>query len=78
MGRLDCKEASLIALKGLARDADNFVLMTDAQVEEHLPTLAQWCLSTSPSGGAGCAAAVAGVVTLSPNDRVLCILSEGE
>ena len=78
MGRLDCKEASLIALKGLARDADNFVLMTDAQVEEHLPTLAKWGLSTSPSGGAGCAAAVAGVVNLSPDDRVLCILSEGE
>ena len=29
MGRLDCKEPSLIALKGLARDADDFMLITE-------------------------------------------------
>ena len=78
MGRLDCKEASLIALKGLARDADHFVLMSDTAVEEQLPTLAGWGLATSASGGAGCAAALAGLRPLGPTDRVLCIISEGE
>lgn len=77
MGRLDCKTPSLIALKGLARDADAFVLMSDAQVEGAMSTLTVSGLATSPSGGAGLAALVAGVVPLSPEDRVLCILSEG-
>lgn len=75
MGRLDCKEASLIALKGLARDADSFLTLTDAEVEAHLPALAQTGLATTPSGGAGLAAALA--LGLDPQARVLTILSEG-
>jgi diaminopropionate ammonia-lyase len=78
MGRLDCKEASLIALKGLARYADAFVLMSDDDVETQLRTLSEMGLATSPSGGAGCAAAFSNLVSFGPNDRVLCIISEGE
>lgn len=79
MGRLDCKEPSLIALKGLARDADWFCTMTDAEVEACLPALKDAGLETSPSGGAGLAALMCGVdrFGLSPDARAFCILSEG-
>jgi len=74
MGRLDCKEASLIALKGLARDADAFVTITEAEAAEILPSLAAQGLGTSESGGAGIAALR--LMDL-PDDAVsLCILSE--
>ncbi len=79
MGRLDCKEPSLIALNGLARDADDFVTITDAEAEATLPALADAGLATSPSGGAGIVAVMlgAGMFGLDAQSRVLCILSEG-
>ena len=55
MGRLDCKEPSLIALKGLARDANYFVTISDQEVESTLPLLARHGLATTPSGAAGIA-----------------------
>ncbi len=55
MGRLDCKEPSLIALKGLARDANYFVTVSDEEVAEILPLLAQQGFATTPSGAAGLA-----------------------
>lgn len=80
MGRLDCKEPSLIALNGLARDADAFLTLSDDEVLEHLPAMAQAGLATTASGGAGIAATMrqdvrdaAGIVS---EARVLCILSE--
>lgn len=76
MGRLDCKEPSLIALKGLARDADAFVLISEAEADAAMPVLAAVGLETSPSGGAGLAALLA-MGDLGPEARVLCILSEG-
>jgi len=75
MGRLDCKAPSLIALKGLARDADTFVTITDDAASAILPELAEKGLATSESGGAG-VAALAGM-GLGAKARVLCILSEG-
>lgn len=79
MGRLDCKEPSLIALKGLARDADWFCTMTDAEVEGSLPALKEAGLETSPSGGAGLAALMCAtdLFGLSPEARAFCILGEG-
>lgn len=74
MGRLDCKVPSLIALKGLARDADRFVTITDQDAEAVLGDLAAQGLDTTPSGAAGMAA-LAGL-SLAPDSRVLCILSE--
>ena len=80
MGRLDCKEPSLIALNGLARDADAFVTLTDDEVSDHLPALAHAGLATTSSGGAGVAAVLNDQVRLNldigPDARVLCILSE--
>ncbi|WP_281967398.1 pyridoxal-phosphate dependent enzyme [Roseovarius nanhaiticus] len=75
MGRLDCKEASLIALKGLARDADAFALISDEEAAAVLPELAALGFDTSESGGAGLAAMTH--LGLSGDARVLCILSEG-
>ena len=75
MGRLDCKEASLIALAGLSRDANSFVTLTEKECLDAIKVLPKYNLDTSSSGGAGIAA-----MTMSdlPSDaRVLCILSEG-
>jgi diaminopropionate ammonia-lyase len=80
MGRLDCKEPSLIALNGLARDADDFLTLTDGEVTTRLPAMAAAGFETTASGGAGVAAAMdAGVraaLKIGTDARVLCFLSE--
>ena len=80
MGRLDCKEPSLIALNGLARDADLFLTLSDDEVARHLPAMAAAGLETSPSGGAGLAAvmstAAREVMGIGPQARVMCMLTE--
>lgn len=82
MGRLDCKEPSLIALKGLARDADQFVTISDQQVNAVLPLLKQAGLETTPSGAAGLAAlhvaqdVGGGALGLDKNARVLTFITE--
>ena len=75
-GRLDCKTASMIALKGLSRDADVFVTISDEQAAAGAAILADCGLATTPSGGAGLSALLAGL-DLGPEARVLAILSEG-
>ncbi|MGR3652071.1 MAG: pyridoxal-phosphate dependent enzyme [Roseovarius sp.] len=74
MGRLDCKAPSLIALKGLARDADAFATVTDAEAAGVLPALAERGMATTPSGAAGVAALMA--MGLAPQTRALAIISE--
>lgn len=76
MGRLDCKTASMIALNGLARDADVFVTISDTDAQRGADLLAAHGLSTTPSGAAGLAALVAGL-ELPADTNVLVILSEG-
>ena len=76
MGRLDCKTPSLIALNGLARDADTFLLISDAEVESALPLIRKQKLETSPSGGAPMAALYHGIKGISAQSRVLCFVSE--
>lgn len=76
MGRLDCKTASMIALKGLSRDADLFVTISDAEAAAGAAVLAAHDLATTPSGGAGLSALLAGLDP-GPDARVLAILSEG-
>lgn len=76
MGRLDCKEASLIALRGLSRDADAFALISEDEASAALPKLKTHDLASSTSGAAGVAAAL--LSDLPQDARVLCILSEGE
>jgi diaminopropionate ammonia-lyase len=76
MGRLDCKTASMIALNGLARDADTFVTITEAEARRGVALLAAHGLATTPSGAAGVAALAAGL-DLPGDAQVLAILSEG-
>ncbi|MEO1748012.1 MAG: diaminopropionate ammonia-lyase [Pseudomonadota bacterium] len=82
MGRLDCKEPSLIALKGLARDANYFVTISDHEAAAALPVLEKANLASTHSGGAGIAALMAAseadrtTLGLNQNSQVLCFLSE--
>ena len=80
MGRLDCKEPSLIALNGLARDADDFLTVSDEDVQTRLAQMAAADLATTASGGAGIAAAmmpeVQAALEIGPESRILCFLSE--
>ncbi|SHH00629.1 diaminopropionate ammonia-lyase [Marivita hallyeonensis] len=81
MGRLDCKEPSLIALKGLARDADDYVLISEDEAAMGVDACSVAGLPTTASGGAGVAALLAGakvqgVLGLDASSRVMLILSE--
>lgn len=81
MGRLDCKEPSLIALKGLARDADLFLTVTEDEAQAATDLAAARGLATTPSGAAGLAGLIALAGSghpLAPGGgaRVLAILSE--
>ena len=80
MGRLDCKEPSLIALNGLARDADFFLTISDSDVVGCLPAIARAGIATTASGGAGIAAAMSeearSELGIDGTSRVLCFLSE--
>lgn len=79
MGRLDCKEPSHLALKYLAREADAFVTISDAEAMETVDWLARHDLATTSSGAAGIAAVhhAGGLLGLTETSRVLCYLSEG-
>ena len=62
MGRLDCKTPSMIALAGLARDADLFVTITEAEAAAGVAALGRAGFATTPSGAAGVAALLTGAV----------------
>lgn len=74
MGRLDCKEPSLIALGGLARDAEVFVTVSEEKAASAVEALAADGIATTPSGAAG----VAGMLgmDLGSEARVLVIVTE--
>jgi diaminopropionate ammonia-lyase len=76
MGRLDCKTPSMIALQGLAKDADTFVTITEDEAAYGIAKLNELGMTTSPSGGAGLAAMFAGL-DLPADARVLTFISEG-
>ena len=82
MGRLDCKEPSLIALKGLARDADSFMTITEAEGTAGSAACREAGLASTPSGAAGVAGLLAAgaareALGLDTTSQVLVILSEG-
>lgn len=82
MGRLDCKEPSHLALDALARGADFFATIADAQAAAAVERLAAHGIATTPSGAAGIAA-LAGTngwretLGLGPESRILGFVSEG-
>lgn len=81
MGRLDCKEASEVALAGLAAHADAFMTISDAECKRLIAELAAAGLAGSASGAAGYAALklakAKGLYGLNDQSRVLLFLSEG-
>ncbi|MGC6484576.1 MAG: pyridoxal-phosphate dependent enzyme [Candidatus Puniceispirillales bacterium] len=81
MGRLDCKRASQTALLSLSQTATDFATISDDDVAARLPQMAAAGLATSPSGGAGLAAAMMaaeqGLFGLGAESRVLVFISEG-
>jgi diaminopropionate ammonia-lyase len=77
MGRLDCKTASMVALNGLAMEADSFVTLSEEEAAEAVQTLKAHGIASTPSGVAGVAAALLQAVPLGPDARVLTIVSEG-
>ena len=82
MGRLDCKEPSLIALKGLARDADVFQTLSEEEGQAGADLAAAQRLPSTPSGAAGLAGLLAaskspGPLRLTPQSSAMVILSEG-
>ena len=82
MGRLDCLEASLIALKGLAKDADVFALISEEEGQAGANYAAAHQMESTPSGAAGLAGLLASpahraALKLDANSHALVILSEG-
>ena len=82
MGRLDCLEASLIALKGLAKDADVFALISEKEGQAGANYAAAHQMESTPSGAAGLAGLLASpahraALKIDANSHVLVILSEG-
>ncbi len=53
MGRLDCKEPSHLALKLLAREADDLMLISDEEATQSVALLADHGIVTTPSGAGG-------------------------
>jgi diaminopropionate ammonia-lyase len=84
MGRLDCKEPSLIALAGLAEYTSHFITVSDMEVERQLAGFAVHGLQTSTSGGAGLAALFAlskteqAMLGINKASRILTVLSEAD
>lgn len=75
MGRLDCKDASLIAFEALRRDADRFITVGDRQAAAAAERLAAAGIATTPSGAAGFAGIPA--AALSADAACLVIATEG-
>lgn len=75
MGRLDCKEASLLAFEALRHDADGFMTVSDDEAAAAAKLLAGQGIATTPSGAAGLAALMA--QRPGADSRCLVIVSEG-
>lgn len=75
MGRLDCKDASLIAFESLKGTANTFVTISDSQARDAAAMLARAGIATTPSGAAGLAAIRA--LDLPAGATCLIVVSEG-
>ena len=75
MGRLDCKDASLITFEALKCDADLFVTVSDEQAQVITQLLQRFGFFSTPSGAATFAALKE--MQLPEDSRCFMILSEG-
>ncbi|MEM7303663.1 MAG: diaminopropionate ammonia-lyase [Pseudomonadota bacterium] len=76
MGRLDCKDASLIAFEALQRDADQFQTISDDEALAATARLSEAGFASTPSGVAGYAGLMA--IDRHPDMRAMIIVSEGK
>lgn len=80
MGRLDCKEPSIVALDVLNRTADNFILVSDQEAMKAVKVAEKLGIFTTPSGAAGMAGLLSCAKSnlgIDEHSRSLVILSEG-
>lgn len=77
MGRLDCKDASLIAFEALRWDADVFVTISDEEARKAADRFAGYQMPTTPSGAAGLSAIMCRDLGLNEESHCLVIVSEG-
>jgi len=83
MGRLDCKEPSLLALEALGREADFFMTVGEQDATAAVDLLTRHGVTSSPSGVAGLAGLARATteavdqLDLSKNSSVLIYISEG-
>jgi diaminopropionate ammonia-lyase len=75
MGRLDCKDASLIAVQSLKIDADDFMTISDVAADAAVSLLSEYDIETTPSGAATIAAL--SEKGWNPESRCLVIVTEG-
>ena len=81
MGRLDCKEPSLLAFECLRKSADDFVAVTDAEAHKAQEYLQEEGISTTTSGAAGVAAIIQRErlrLEIAEKSVCLAIVTEGE
>ena len=80
MGRLDCKEPSLLAFEILQQAADRFVCVSESEADTAVIHLAESGIATTPSGAAGMAAMLAAPrleIGISEGSVCLVIATEG-
>jgi diaminopropionate ammonia-lyase len=75
MGRLDCKEASMIAFEMLEKCDVQYAVISDSEAQQATDDLKNYGVYTTPSGAAG--VAVIKGLALSDQARPLAIISEG-
>ncbi len=73
MGRLDCKEPSLIAFGIFERTGVHFMTVSDAEAQDAANRLGSQGIATTPSGAAG----LAGLKAFGEVERPLIIVTEG-
>lgn len=80
MGRLDCKEPSMLAFESLRETADHFVCISESDAANAVSYLANNNIETTPSGAAGVAAVLDPAhleIAVEENARCLAIVTEG-
>lgn len=81
MGRLDCKEASMLAFELLQKTADRFVCVSDADAESAVSFLAKNGIDTTASGAAGVSALLNAEnlnLSIAEQSSCLAIVTEGK
>jgi diaminopropionate ammonia-lyase len=75
MGRLDCKDASLIAFEALRQDANTFITVTESEAKQVVETYVKYGYQTTESGAASLAAI--SHLNLTSESRCLVVTTEG-